>query len=116
MNNLQRLQVLTDQLEVQENEFIDYVLKAEYAILLISEAGRIKWCNDFFYNMFGLDREEVSNKGLKRIFGLDISTSESKRVLLKIKDESMTEFIIKKSELKRKGKLIHRKIALIPNE
>ena len=38
MNNLQRLQVLTDQLEVQENEFIDYVLKAEYAILLISEA------------------------------------------------------------------------------
>ena len=45
MNNLQKLKVLTDQLEVQENEFIDYVIKAEYAILLVSEAGRIKWCN-----------------------------------------------------------------------
>ncbi len=116
MNNLQRLQVLTDQLEVQENEFIDYVLKAEYAILLVSNAGRIKWCNDFFYKMFGLNKEEVSNKGLKRIFGMDLSTSDSKRVLLKIKDETLTEFILKKSELTRQGKIIHKKIALIPNE
>lgn len=116
MNNLQRLQVLTDQLEVQENEFIDYVLRAEYAILLISEAGRIKWCNDFFYKMFGLDREEVNNKGLKRVFGVDLTLMESKKVTLKIKDKSVAEFILKKSELKRRGKLIHRKIALIPNE
>ena len=59
MNNLQKLKVLTDQLEVQENEFIDYVIKAEYAILLVSEAGRIKWCNDFFTNLFGYNLEEI---------------------------------------------------------
>tara|TARA_E500000318_G_scaffold89553_1_gene87176 strand:+ start:449 stop:799 length:351 start_codon:yes stop_codon:yes gene_type:complete len=116
MNNLQKLQVLTDQLEVQENDFIDYVLKAEYAILLVSNAGRIKWCNDFFYNLFGYDKDEIVNKGLKRIFGVDLCTLESKRLKLKTKDETLSEFILKKSELTRKGKLIHKKIALIPNE
>ena len=116
MNNLQKLQVLTDQLEVQENDFIDYVLKADYAILLVSNAGRIKWCNDFFYKLFGYDKDEIINKGLKRVFGIDLSTEESKKLELETKNNTTAEFIVKKSELTRKGKLIHKKIALIPNE
>lgn len=116
MSNLQRLKLLTDELEVQENEFIDYVLKAEYAILLISEAGRIKWCNDFFYNTFGFEKNEVNNKGLKRIFGEDLLSINHNKIYLKTKNNNISEFIVKRSELKRKGKLIHNKITLIPNE
>ena len=110
--NLQRLQVLTDELEVQENDFIDYVLRAEYAIILVSPAGRIKWCNDFFYNLFDHDKDEVVNKGVKRIVGQEIN-NETERVKLSLNGEEC-EFIIKQSELARKGKLIHKKITLIP--
>lgn len=116
MTNLQRLQILTEQLEVEENEFVDYVVKANYAILLVSEAGRIKWCNDCFYKIFGLDRETVDRKGMKRILGCDILNYESSKIKLKTSENKEIEFIIKKSSLERNGKLIHKKIALIPNE
>jgi len=115
MNNLQRLKVLTDQLEVQENEFIDYVVKAEYAILLVSDAGRIKWCNDFFTKLFGHTLDEINNKGLKRILGIDLLSIEENKITLNVNNNE-TNFIFKKSELTRKGKLIHKKITLIPNE
>lgn len=111
-DNLQRLQVLTDELEVQENDFIDYVLRAEYAIILVSPAGRIKWCNDYFYSLFDHDKDDVVNKGVKRIVGCDIDHDTERVVLQNNGQES--EFIIKQSELARKGKLIHKKITLIP--
>ena len=110
--NLQRLQVLTDELEVQENDFIDYVLRAEYAIILVSPAGRIKWCNDYFYSLFDHDKDDVVNKGVERIVGCDIS-SDTERITLQNNGQE-SEFIIKQSELARKGKLIHKKITLIP--
>jgi PAS domain-containing protein len=115
MNNLQKLKVLTDILEVQENEFIDYVIKAEYAIILVSAAGRIKWCNDFFTDLFGYNLEEINNKGLKRILGIDVLNIEQKRLSLQVNNNN-TSFLIKQSELTRKGKLIHKKITLIPDE
>ena len=110
--NLQRLQVLTDELEFQENDFIDYVLRAEYAIILVSPAGRIKWCNDYFYSLFDHDKDEVVNKGVKRIVGQEIC-NDTERVTLQLNNDNQ-EFIIKQSELTRKGKLIHKKIPLIP--
>ena len=111
--NLQRLQVLTDQLEVQEDDFIDYVLRAEYVIILVSPAGRIKWCNDYFYGLFEQNKDDVVNKSVKRVIGTDIS-NDTDRITLECNGQEC-EFLIEQSELTRKGKIIHRKITLIPS-
>lgn len=116
MNNLQKLQVLTEELEIQENDFIDYVLKAEYAILLVSESGEVKWCNEFFHNLFGYNKQDIIDKVLKPVLRISLNTSNYKKLELETKNNAATEFILKKSELIRKNKLIHKKITLIPYE
>ena len=94
MTNLKKLEKLTHQLELHENDFIDYVTKADYSIVLVSEAGRIKWCNDFFQRSFEVNKEEIHNKGL---------INEAKHT-------------VKVTDLTRAGKLIHKKVTLISHE
>jgi len=63
----------------------------------------------------GYNLEEINNKGLKRILGLDVLNIKEKKISLKVNNNN-TNFIIKQSELTRRGKLIHKKITLIPDE
>ena len=112
MTNLKKLEKLTHQLELHENDFIDYVTKADYSIVLVSEAGRIKWCNDFFQRSFEVNKEEVHNKGLNTILGVDVLIGK-KSSTIKINEETHT---VKVTDLTRAGKLIHKKVTLISHE
>ena len=104
---------MTQQLERHENDFINYVTDADYSIVLVSEAGRIKWCNDFFQQSFKVDNIEVHNKGLKSIIGVDISKWSRKTVTVDINGAAHT---VKVRDLNRNGQLIHKKVTLVPHE
>ena len=108
-----KLEKLTQQLERHENDFINYVTEADYSIVLVSEAGRIKWCNDFFQQSFAVDKVEVHNKGLKSIIGVDISKWSRKTVTVDINGATHT---VKIRDLTRNGRLIHKKVTLVPHE
>jgi len=108
-----KLERLTQQLERHENDFINYVTDADYSIVLVSEAGRIKWCNDFFQQSFKVDSIEVHNKGLKSIIGVDISKWSRKTVTVDINGAAHT---VKVRDLNRNGQLIHKKVTLVPHE
>jgi len=108
-----KLERLTQQLERHENDFINYVTDADYSIVLVSEAGRIKWCNDFFQQSFKVDNIEVHNKGLKSIIGVDISKWSRKTVTVDINGAAHT---VKVRDLNRNGQLIHKKVTLVPHE
>lgn len=112
MTNLKKLEKLTHQLELHENDFIDYVTKADYSIVLVSEAGRIKWCNDFFQRSFEVNKEEIHNKGLNTILGVDVLIGK-KSSTIKINEAKHT---VKVTDLTRAGKLIHKKVTLISHE
>ena len=112
MTNLKKLEKLTHQLERHENDFIDYVTAADYSIVLVSEAGRIKWCNDFFQKSFSVDKTVIHNKGLKSIIGVDISKWSRKTVTVDINGAAHT---VKIRDLTRNGKLIHKKVTLVPH-
>ena len=112
MTNLKKLEKLTHQLELHENDFIDYVTKADYSIVLVSEAGRIKWCNDFFQKSFEVNKEEIHNKGLNTILGVDVLIGK-KSSTIKINEAQHT---VKVTDLTRAGKLIHKKVTLISHE
>lgn len=108
-----KLERLTQQLERHENDFINYVTDADYSIVLVSGAGRIKWCNDFFQQSFKVDSIEVHNKGLKSIIGVDISKWSRKTVTVDINGAAHT---VKVRDLNRNGQLIHKKVTLVPHE
>jgi len=108
-----KLERLTQQLERHENDFINYVTEADYSIVLVSEAGRIKWCNDFFQQSFKVDNLSVHNKGLKSIIGVDISKWSRKTVTVDINGAAHT---VKVRDLNRNGQLIHKKVTLVPHE
>jgi len=108
-----KLERLTQQLERHENDFINYVTEADYSIVLVSEAGRIKWCNDFFQQSFKVDNISVHNKGLKSIIGVDISKWSRKTVTVDINGAAHT---VKVRDLNRNGQLIHKKVTLVPHE
>ena len=110
MTNLKKLAKLTHQLELHENDFIDYVTKADYSIVLVSEAGRIKWCNDFFQKSFEVDNGEIHNKGLSTILGIDVLIGKKRTSTIHIHDAKHT---VKVTDLFRGGKLIHKKVTLI---
>jgi len=112
VTNLKKLEKLTHQLELHENDFIDYVTKADYSIVLVSEAGRIKWCNDFFQKSFEVNKEEIHNKGLNTILGVDVLIGK-KSSTIKINEAQHT---VKVTDLTRAGKLIHKKVTLISHE
>lgn len=113
MTNLKKLERLTQQLELHENDFIDYVTRANYSIILVSEAGRIKWCNDFFQTSFEVDKGDVHNKGLSTILGIDVLSRKKKTSTI---DLNGTTHTVKTTDLMRAGKLIHKKVTLIPHE
>ena len=113
MTNLKKLEKLTKQLELHENDFINYVTEADYSIVLVSEAGRIKWCNDYFQESFDVDKAKVHNKGLKSIIGVDILKWSRKSVTV---DIDGTKHTVKIRDLNRNGKLIHKKVTLVPHE
>jgi c-di-AMP phosphodiesterase-like protein len=113
VTNLKKLEKLTRQLELHENDFINYVIEADYSIVLVSEAGRIKWCNEFFQQSFKVDNTEIHNKGLKSIIGVDISKWSRKTVTVDINGATHT---VKIRDLNRNGKLIHKKVTLVPHE
>ena len=113
MTNLKKLAKLTHQLELHENDFIDYVTKADYSIVLVSEAGRIKWCNDYFQRSFEVDKGEIHNKGLSTILGVDVLTRKKKTSTIQLNGTTHT---VKTTDLMRSGKLIHKKVTLIPHE
>lgn len=108
-----KLEKLTRQLERHENDFINYVTEADYSIVLVSEAGRIKWCNDFFQQSFNVDKLNIHNKGLKSIIGVDISEWSRRSITVNINGAPHT---VKVSNLTRNGKLIHKKVTLVPHE
>ena len=108
-----KLEKLTQQLERHENDFINYVTEADYSIVLVSEAGRIKWCNEFFQQSFKVDNVEVHNKCLKSIIGVDISKWSRKTVTVDINCATHT---VKIRDLNRNGRLIHKKVTLVPHE
>ena len=110
MTNFKKLEKLTHQLELHENDFIDYVTKADYSIVLVSEAGRIKWCNDYFQRSFDVNKEEIHNKGLNTILGIDVLTNNKRTRTITIHD---TKHMVKVTDLRRDGKLIHKKVTLI---
>ena len=113
MTNLKKLEKLTHQLELHENDFIDYVTKADYSIVLVSEAGRIKWCNDYFQKSFEVDKGEIHNKGLSTILGVDVLSRKKKTSTIQLNGITHT---VKTTDLMRSGKLIHKKVTLIPHE
>ena len=113
MTNLKKLERLTQQLELHENDFIDYVTSANYSIILVSEAGRIKWCNEFFQESFRVNSEDVHNKGLNTILGIDVLHKKKRTATAQINGATHT---IKTTDLIRAGKLIHKKVTLIPHE
>ena len=113
MTNLKKLEHLTQQLELHENDFIDYVTRANYSIILVSEAGRIKWCNDFFQTSFDVDRGDIHNKGLSTILGVDVLTRKKKTSTIQLNGTTHT---VKTTDLMRSGKFIHKKVTLIPHE
>ena len=113
MTNLKKLEKLTHQLELHENDFIDYVTKADYSIVLVSEAGRIKWCNDYFQKSFEVDNSEIHNKGLKTILGVDILRWSRKTATVQINEKKHT---VKVQDLNRNGKFIHKKVTLIAHD
>jgi c-di-AMP phosphodiesterase-like protein len=113
VTNLKKLANLTHQLELHENDFIDYVTKADYSIVLVSEAGRIKWCNDYFQKSFEVDKGEIHNKGLSTILGIDVLIGKKRTSTVHINAAKHT---VKVTDLKRDGKLIHKKVTLIPHE
>jgi|TARA_R110002110_G_scaffold172190_2_gene374880 c-di-AMP phosphodiesterase-like protein len=113
VTNLKKLAKLTHQLELHENDFIDYVTKADYSIVLVSEAGRIKWCNDYFQRSFEVDKGEIHNKGLSTILGIDVLIGKKRTSTVQINDASHT---VKVTDLTRDGKLIHKKVTLISHE
>ena len=113
MTNLKKLAKLTHQLELHENDFIDYVTKADYSIVLVSEAGRIKWCNDFFQKSFEVDKGEIHNKGLSTILGIDVLIGKKRTSTVQIHDAKHT---VKVTDLTRDGKLIHKKVTLMSHE
>lgn len=108
MTNLKKLALLTKELEWHENNFIDYVTTADYSIILISETGTIKWCNQFFLDAF--EETDVVNKNLFQIIGVDINNNQRS---LHINNR---EHIIKIKDLHRNDKLIHKKVTIIPHE
>jgi len=108
-----KLERLTQQLERHENDFINYVTEADYSIVLVSEAGRIKWCNDYFQESFNVENVQVHNKGLKSIIGVDICKWSRKSVTVDINGTTHT---IKVRDLNRNGQLIHKKVTLVPHE
>jgi len=110
VTNLKKLAKLTHQLELHENDFIDYVTKADYSIVLVSEAGRIKWCNDYFQRSFEVDKGEIHNKGLSTILGIDVLIGKKRTSTVHIHDAKHT---VKVTDLFRGGKLIHKKVTLI---
>jgi transcriptional regulator with PAS, ATPase and Fis domain len=110
VTNLKKLAKLTHQLELHENDFIDYVTKADYSIVLVSEAGRIKWCNDYFQKSFEVDKGEIHNKGLSTILGIDVLIGKKRTSTVHIHDAKHT---VKVTDLFRGGKLIHKKVTLI---
>ena len=112
MTNLKKLERLTYQLERHENDFIDYVTAADYSIVLVSSAGRIKWCNDFFQTSFAVDKTQIHNKGLKSIIGVDICKWSRKTVTIDIDGIAHT---VKVRDLNRNGILIHKKVTLVPH-
>jgi transcriptional regulator with PAS, ATPase and Fis domain len=113
VTNLKKLEKLTHQLELHENDFIDYVTKADYSIVLVSEAGRIKWCNEYFQRSFEVDSGEIHNKGLNTILGIDVLLGDKKTSTVQIHSAKHT---VKVTNLSRGGKLIHKKVTLIPHE
>ena len=113
MTNLKKLEHLTQQLELHENDFIDYVTRANYSIILVSEAGRIKWCNDYFQMSFDVDKGDVHNKGLSPILGIDVLSRNKKTSTIKLNG---TPHTVKTTDLLRSGKFIHKKVTLIPHE
>lgn len=113
MTNLKKLEHLTQQLELHENDFIDYVTRANYSIILVSEAGRIKWCNDYFQMSFDVDKGDVHNKGLSTILGIDVLNRNKKTSIIKLNGKPHT---VKTTDLLRSGKFIHKKVTLIPHE
>ena len=113
MTNLKKLERLTLQLELHEIDFIDYVTKADYSIVLVSEAGRIKWCNDFFQKSFELNKIEIHNKGLNTILGIDVLVGRKQTSTIRLNDVKHT---VKVTDLMRDGKLIHKKVTLISHE
>jgi len=113
VTNLKKLAKLTHQLELHENDFIDYVTKADYSIVLVSEAGRIKWCNDYFQKSFEVDKGEIHNKGLNTILGIDVLIGKRRTSTVQIHDAKHT---VKVTDLKRDGKLIHKKVTLMSHE
>ena len=113
MTNLKKLAKLTHQLELHENDFIDYVTKADYSIVLVSEAGRIKWCNDFFQKSFEVDKGEIHNKGLSTILGIDVLIGKKRTSTVQIHDAKHT---VKVTDLKRDGKLLHKQVTLMSHE
>ncbi len=90
MTDLKKLERLTQQLELHENDFIDYVTQANYSIILVSEAGRIKWCNDFFQTSFDVDKGDVHNKGLSTILGIDVLIGKKRTTTIQLKDVKHT--------------------------
>lgn len=113
--NLARLEILTDELEVHENDCVDYVCRAEYGIILVSPRGRIKWCNEFILNIINVEGvHAVVNKGLKRVIGVDLENTDTTKITIKNSIDPEQQFLVKQSELTRQDKLIHRKITLIP--
>tara|TARA_Y100001972_G_scaffold38314_1_gene47056 strand:+ start:66 stop:395 length:330 start_codon:yes stop_codon:yes gene_type:complete len=108
-----KLEKLTQQLERHENDFINYVTEADYSIVLVSEAGRIKWCNEFFQQTFDVTNVNIHNKGLKSIIGVDITKWSRKTVTVDINGATHT---VKVRDLNRNGRLIHKKVTLVPHE
>ena len=108
-----KLERLTQQLERHENDFINYVTEADYSIVLVSEAGRIKWCNQFFQQTFDVKNVNIHNKGLKSIIGVDITKWSRKTVTVDINGAAHT---VKVRDLNRNGQLIHKKVTLVPHE
>ena len=56
---------------------------------------------------------EVHNKGLKSIIGVDISKWSRKTVTVDINGATHT---VKVRDLNRNGRLIHKKVTLVPHE
>jgi len=76
----------------------------------VSEAGRIKWCNDYFQKSFEVDKGEIHNKGLSTILGIDVLIGKKRTSTVQINDAKHT---VKVTDLFRGGKLIHKKVTLI---
>lgn len=104
MTNLKKLELLTNQLEWEENDLIDYVTTADYSILLVTQSGDIKWCNDYFKQLFKV--KHILNKNISKFLDINQTTTviNNQQYKIKIRD------------LIRDGKFVHKKITILPHE